>query len=336
MLSDENLMLKKAKFIQLALLLYKFNFNYFSRIKISAFPESYGNELRAMHEYLKEFNTEKYELLIRENKFRITHIIELNTLLTKKYDTSETDLFWNRFFLFESLLSISFGMIRQKFTFPAIGSKSFTLRQFYHPSIENAVKNDLNADKNVVLLTGPNMSGKSTLLKAISLCIYLGHVGIGVPAEAAEFPLFEYITVKINHSDNLLKGYSHFMNEIMNLKKVVEHAGEHKTCFAVFDELFIGTNIKDAVEISSTTVKGLTKFSNSIFFISTHLHQLKENETVKSGQVACWYIDCNLSAGIPVFTYSLKKGWSDIRLGRVLFENEGLNKLLSSDTCEET
>ena len=93
--------------------------------------------------------------------------------------------------------------------------------------------------------------------------------------------------------------------------------------------MFRGTNIEDAVEISPTTIKGLTQFKNSIFFISTHLHQLKEIEEVQSQAISTYYFDCGLVDNTPIFSYQLKKGWSDLRVGQILFEKEGLNELLN-------
>jgi len=82
------------------------------------------------------------------------------------------------------------------------------------------------------------------------------------------------------------------------------------------------------LEISTSTIKGLIHFPNSLFFISTHLHQLKEMEEIKTNKVSTLYIDCSVQDNVPAFTYKLKEGWSDLRLGRVLFEKEGLNNLL--------
>ncbi len=205
---------------------------------------------------------------------------------------------------------------------------SFALEGFYHPLVKNSVRNNLTANKNVILLTGPNMSGKSTLLKAVSLCVYLGHTGLAVPASKATMPFFSTISVAINLTDSIVSGYSHFMSEIITLKNVlIEAAGTNK-CFAVFDELFRGTNIEDALEISSATIKGLTKFTNSLFIISTHLHQLKDLEEIRQARVATHFIECSLKENTPVFTYKLRDGWSDLKLGRILFEREGLNKML--------
>ena len=84
-----------------------------------------------------------------------------------------------------------------------------------------------------------------------------------------------------SYTDDISKGYSHFLNEIVDLKGVLIQAPAEKKCLAIFDELFKGTNMEDAVQISSATISGLTRFRNSLFFISTHLHQLKNTEPVE-------------------------------------------------------
>jgi DNA mismatch repair protein MutS len=141
-------------------------------------------------------------------------------------------------------------------------------------------------------------------------------------------PFFNTISAAINLTDSIVSGYSHFMSEIITLKKTLTEAQGNNKCFAVFDELFRGTNIEDALEISTVTIKGLVKFTNSLFIISTHLHQLKEIEEIKNNQITTYFIECELNDNIPSFTYKLKEGWSNLKLGRILFEREGLNKML--------
>ena len=68
-------------------------------------------------------------------------------------------------------------------------------------------------------------------------------------------------------------------------------------------------------------------YSNSYFFISTHIQELKDLDV---STVATYYLDCELINNTPTFTYKLRKGWSDIKVGRILFEKVGLNKLLNS------
>ncbi len=143
---------------------------------------------------------------------------------------------------------------------------NFSFAGFYHPILKNHVKYEITADKNVILLTGPNMSGKSTLLKAVSICVYLGPSGFAVPASKAAMPFFNTISVAINLTDSIVSGYSHFMSEIVTLKNVLTEARGNTKCFAVFDELFRGTNIEEALEISSATIKGLSSFGVHCFY----------------------------------------------------------------------
>jgi DNA mismatch repair protein MutS len=251
----------------------------------------------------------------------------LSGLITEKDHEGETARFWNQLFIFEAYLSLSFGIVKHTLTFPIFSENTISLSDFYHPVLGKPIKNKLTSDSNLILFTGPNMSGKSTLLKAISLCVYLGHIGMGVPASKAVFPFFDTILIRISHNDDIINGYSHFMTEVIDLKKVVLEAVQERKCFAVFDELFIGTNIEDAVDISSATLNGLTKYKNSLFLISTHLHQLKETAVVRTKQASTWFLDCELDEENPLFTYKLKEGWSEVKVGRLLFNKEGLTDL---------
>jgi len=320
---------KRGKLIILILVLNKLYSTYLSKIDTKLFPAEYATELDLINGFLVDFDLEHYESVYREKKkIRIRHIVELMKIITEKVTNGQAAAFWKRWYLFEAYLSVSDGIIRHGFIFPSFDDSSFALEGLYHPLIKNPVRNDLMAGRNVILLTGPNMSGKSTLLKAVSLCVYLGHVGLAVPASKATMPFFTTISVAINLTDSIVSGYSHFMSEIITLKNVLTEATESKKCFAVFDELFRGTNIEDALEISTATIKGLVRFSNSLFIISTHLHQLKDLEEIKKDKVATYFIECKLDNNTPAFTYKLKPGWSDLKLGRILFEREGLDKML--------
>ena len=328
MFSEKEKQQKRGKLILLVRLFYKINTTYICKIDTSLFPAEYAAELAEMKYFFAGFNLERYETAFNKNKFRIRHMVELMMIITEKIGNGEAAAFWKRWFLFEAYLSISTGIATHGFVFPAFDDAHFSLQGFYHPVLKNPVKNNLTAQQNIILLTGPNMSGKSTLLKAIGLCVYLAHVGLAVPATKAVTPFFSTISVAINLTDSIVSGYSHFMSEIITLKNVLNEAQNDGKCFAVFDELFRGTNIEDALEISAATIKGLLHFPHSLFFISTHLHQLKEMDEIKTNKISTCFIECNLTDNIPAFTYKLKEGWSDLKLGRILFEKEGLNKML--------
>jgi DNA mismatch repair protein MutS len=319
---------QRGKLILLVRLFYALNHEYLTKINTTLFPAAYEAELEEIKKFFSGFKLDRYENAINKNKFRIGHMVELTMIISNKTVAGEIAAFWKRWFLFEAYLSISTGIVKNGFIFPAFDDARFSLEGFFHPVLKTPVKNDFIGSRHVILLTGPNMSGKSTLLKALSLCVYLAHTGLAVPASKAVMQFFNTISVAINLTDSIVSGYSHFMSEIITLKNVLTEARTGARCFAVFDELFRGTNIEDALEISTATLKGLKLFPNSLFFISTHLHQLKTLEEIQSNEISTCYIDCKLTDNIPTFTYKLKDGWSDLRLGRILFEKEGLNSML--------
>ena len=122
------------------------------------------------------------------------------------------------------------------------------------------------------------------------------------------------------------------MNEIMMLKAVVEDALQNKKCFAVFDELFRGTNVDDATQVTRKTLEGIVLFKHSFFIISTHLHALEDIGLIKKNKIDTYYFDSGISENMPIFSYKIKRGWSDLKLGEVLFQTSGLDALLRPNT----
>lgn len=315
------------KLHQMLLFLYRLESVYFSRITIKYFPENYKKDLNRILSFLSFFELKQYELIIREKRLKRKHVKELINKIIKLKTEQRIEVFWEDLFLFESYCSISMAIKNKKFSFPTFGDNEISLNDFYHPLIKNPTKNNFTTCSNVIVLNGPNMSGKSTFLKSISLCIYLGNLGFAIPASKGIIPFFSDFSIGINKRDNILSGYSHFMTEIINLKDVVIKAAEGKRCFAVFDELFSGTNVEDASEICKTTINGVSRYNNSYFFISTHIQELKG---IINNNISTFFLDCELINNVPTFSYKLKKGWSDIKVGRILFDKEGLNELLNN------
>lgn len=318
---------KRGKYIQLINLFDKLYNQYLVNIDHDKFPKYFAGKIDMMKRFILSFDLDHRSNLARNGTLSVDDIVSIEQVILDKLTNNEVSLFWENFFLFDAYLSITRGVIQQKYNFPSFGPK-FSIEGFYHPLVKNAIKNNISPSGNVILITGPNMSGKSTLLKSISLCVHLGHLGLGVPASKCEIPYFNNISVAIDLNDDMIRGYSHFMTEIKNLKNVITEARNGSVCFSVFDEIFKGTNIDDALEITKMTIKGLPKFKNSIFFISTHLYQLSTFiEEYKNG-IDSYYIECSLEEGTPEFTYKLRKGWSHLKIGKILFEKEGLKKLL--------
>lgn len=321
----------EGEYIQLIQYLSKLEKIIKDNIDIKAFPKKYQEDLWFIINFITSFKPKHYKSKINKDKFGYKSVQQLNRIVSDKRKTGDTITFFEKLNLLEAYISIAKAISKNKYQFIVLNEERiFKLSEFYHPLLVNPVKNSIDLVDNIALITGANMSGKSTLLKSLGLCVYLSHVGLAVPAAEGSIPFYDSIAIQINHSDDLKNGYSHFMNEIIKLKDVVQQASEGKRCFAVFDELFKGTNYEDALAISVKTVLGLGKFDTSTFFISTHIAELKNKLEIHHVNCSPYYIDCEIELDTPTFSYVLKKGWSNLKIGQLLFRKEGLNELLSS------
>jgi DNA mismatch repair protein MutS len=298
---------------------HKIDEAWFRDLRISEFPDEFRPTILRIRQLFADLEVRRHYDVVRTRGLDATALPRLTRLVKEKVGNGDVDEFWNAFFFFEACLSLAKGILKHQFHFPVFIEEGLSIKGFYHPLIHNPVRNDIQVTETVTLITGPNMSGKSTLLKSVGLCVTLAHLGLAVPAEKCELAWFDVISIAINLNDVILNGYSHFMTEVMSLKNVLLQAREDRRCFAIFDELFRGTNPEDALAISRRTIHGLTQFPQSCFFISTHLHQLKES-TLANPNVRTHYIECQLARNKPVFTYHLREGWSDLRIGQIIFE----------------
>jgi DNA mismatch repair protein MutS len=314
--------------MQVIQFLHRLQQHYVYPLDLQVFPVGYRSQLLTLVRFLERFNLEDSSQAIQEDRFSVARMVRFAQQL-QVIKPEDLTAFWDAFYLFEAYWSVAKGMQTHAFVFPSFQEEGLHLEGFYHPLLKQPVTNTLvlGPAENVVVLTGPNMSGKSTLLKAVGVCVYLAHAGVGVPAARCELPYFQSILIAINLRDSLRDGYSHFMAEIQNLKSVLHAAHGAGRTFAIFDELFRGTNVDDAMEITHATVRGLTGFRRSSFLVSTHLLEL-ESQLPKESGISTYCIECVLRNGLPVFSYRLKQGWSSLKIGRLLFEKEGLNALL--------
>lgn len=236
--------------------------------------------------------------------------------------------FWDFFYMFDVYSSISKGIRVHHLKFPHFNSDNeFTIDEFYHLDLENPVKNSLIIkNQNTAVFTGANMSGKSTAMKSLSMVVLLAHLGIAVPSDHCNIPFYDSIFFQFSVNDDLKEGHSLFAQEIINLKKVLLEL-KSKNCFVVFDEIFSGTNINDASQITVKTIKGISKFEKSMFIFSTHLNGI-ENSLITNQNIKVLHLECFLEQSELKFTYRIKEGWSKLEIGNLLFEQYGLNELL--------
>ncbi|MDP4189866.1 MAG: hypothetical protein Q8905_17605, partial [Bacteroidota bacterium] len=178
-------------------------------------------------------------------------------------------------YLFDALFSIAEAKKQLGFSLPELISEPdrFQAEMLFHPLLQEPVANDIIFDdlKHICFLTGPNMAGKSTFLKAIGISLYLAHAGFPVPASHLTTSVFNGLLTTINLPDNLDNGYSHFYNEVLRVKYVARQANEKEKIFVVFDEIFRGTNVKDAYEASLAVITAFARRKDSLLAVSTHI-----------------------------------------------------------------
>jgi DNA mismatch repair protein MutS len=218
-------------------------------------------------------------------------------------------------------------------TLPHVNLKERNLhiRGVFHPFLNQPIANDIEFEvgKNVCFLTGSNMAGKSTFLKSVGISIYLAHLGLPVPAEYMETGIWQGLVSTINLPDNLNEGYSHFYNEVLRVKHVAEKIKAAKNIFVIFDELFRGTNVKDAFDGSLSVIKSFYKIEDCYFMISTHIIEVAEI-LLENKNIMFKYLFTKMKDNKPTFTYHLMDGITDERIGMWIIENEGIAEILSS------
>lgn len=201
----------------------------------------------------------------------------------------------------------------------------------FHPSVRGAKANSIciDHDNNVLFLTGANMAGKSTFMKSFGIAVYLAHMGFPVPAERMEFTVQDGLYTSINVSDNLSLGYSHFYAEVLRVKTIAEEVAAHKNLVVIFDELFKGTNVKDAYDATVAVVQAFAGYHNCTFIISTHIIEAGQalKDTCKNFHYV--YFPTIMDGKIPRYTYRLTEGITSDRHGMMIIRNEGIIDIIN-------
>ncbi|MBY0488320.1 MAG: hypothetical protein K2R93_00650 [Gemmatimonadaceae bacterium] len=203
------------------------------------------------------------------------------------------------------------------------------LEALRHPLLPDGVTNtvQLGARDRVCFLTGPNMAGKSTVLRAMGLAVYFAHLGLAVPAVSATIPLVERFVVSIAVRDDLARRESLYLAEVRRVKRVVEAVTRCEAVFAIMDEVFRGTNIKDATAATSLLVDGLAAASVGRFIIASHLAEVGSARETLAG-VRCLFMEAEVQGDAIRFSYLLRPGVSDVHLGMRLLDAEGVGGML--------
>ena len=234
----------------------------------------------------------------------------------------------------DCLLSFAKAAEEHRYIRPVIDdSEVIDIKQGRHPVIETElplgeqyVPNDVMLDnerQQIIIITGPNMAGKSALLRQTALIVLLAQVGCFVPAEAAKIGLVDKIFTRVGASDNISLGESTFMVEMTEAANILNNVSPKS--LVLFDELGRGTSTYDGISIAWAIVEYLheTPKARARTLFATHYHELNEMEKnfsrIKNYNVSVKEID-----GKVIFVRKLERGGSEHSFGIHVAEIAGM------------
>jgi DNA mismatch repair protein MutS len=229
----------------------------------------------------------------------------------------------------EAMWSLGVATAENRWAYPRLGSR-FSVRALVHPFLgERSVANDLTLDEpvRVCFVTGPNMAGKSTFLKAVAIAVLLAQAGCGVPASSMEFTTVGAIFSSVNIVDNVNAGESFYLAEVRRIAALARALHENGSAVAIVDEPFRGTNVHDAAEATLAIVTRLAAHPSALVFIASHIGEIVPSIS-DDPRIGLFNFAADLSGDRPRFDYRLREGVSTQRLGMVLLRQEGVLDLL--------
>ena len=274
--------------------------------------------------------------LAKRTKLKIWNTLKYDHILRNKYK-EEVLFICGLVYQIDAYETVASVAKKQNFCFPNLiatdqsTQSSIHIIGLLHPLIIDPVGNQLafEGDKNLCLLSGPNMAGKSTFLKSYGIAIYLAHIGFPVPAKEMRTTMFNGLSTTINLSDNLNRGHSHFYSEVSRIKDVVNDIKERGRIVVIFDELFRGTNMKDAFDGSVLLARNFAKLKHCKIFLSTHITEVIEKLALEKLNVLLKYFDATIENNELHFDYAIKDGYTNQRLGSQIIEKEKIVEALT-------
>ncbi len=175
-------------------------------------------------------------------------------------------------------------------------------------SKQNYVPNDTHIHENepVLLITGPNMGGKSTYMRQVALCVIMAQIGSFVPCDQATLPIFDQIFTRIGASDDLISGQSTFMVEMLEANNALRYATENS--LIIFDEIGRGTATFDGMAIAQAMIEYIATKIQCVTLFSTHYHELTMMD--EKFHIQNVHASASVEGDHIVFLYKIKEGRS--------------------------
>ncbi len=183
----------------------------------------------------------------------------------------------------------------------------------------------MDAQTLILLITGPNMSGKSTYMRQLALTVIMAQMGCFIPAKSADLPVFDRIFTRIGASDDLIAGQSTFMVEMMEANQALQQATPNS--LILFDELGRGTATYDGMALAQAIIEYIHQNVKAKTLFSTHYHELTplENELAHLRNIHVGAVE---QEGEVVFLHKMMTGPADKSYGIHVAKIAGLPKSL--------
>lgn len=316
-------------------------FGYFievSKSNISEVPDRYirkqtlSNCERYITSELKE-----YEDKIINAKSRL---VELEYMILKnlsekiKEKKKEISVLADKVAYIDVICSFSHVSVENNYTMPKFNDNGeIHILNGRHPIVENIIntqfiENDVHftKDKNFIILTGPNMAGKSTYMKQIALICIMAQLGMYVPAQSANLSIIDKFLTRIGASDDILTGQSTFMVEMSEVAYILNAAT--KNSLIILDEVGRGTSTYDGMALATSISSYIHDNIQAKTIFATHYHELNELEG-KYERIVNYRINVSENNSKVIFLRTISKGSADKSYGNYVAKLAGIpNKVL--------
>ncbi len=295
-------------------------------------PALLKQELEAMQQELDHRLTDDIIKVDKQTAFKDVALLSYKARREMKNTTFRLVYHYARL---DAWRSLALATINNKWQFPQLYPAQpviYTAEQLYHPLLKSPVGYDIDFSKgrNFLVLTGANMSGKTTFMRSLGVGALLAHLGTGVPAESMHISFLHGVITNMHVEDNIMMGESYFFAEVKRMKLTAERLLQPQSNIVLMDELFKGTNVHDAYECTKAVVEGLLNHPNHIMVLSTHLYEVAQHFSTQPGLFFNYFVTQMAENGHYKFTYELKPGISNDRIGYRILQKEGVIALLQN------